>query len=177
MKTPTPASVRRAALALLGACLPAVAGAAPCLVGTWEPIGNAAAEWMQKNAPGARLAIDRQQAAISFRADGTYATDAAVDATVSSAAGGSARTRGTRFQASGTWSTEGDTLVMKPSRESVRGDMEVAGPNGARIRVPLPSGAPQVQRLQYRCAGAGMETRMAIPNATPIVQRYRRKDA
>lgn len=157
----------------LAAIAPASAASDACIVGTWQPIGNAAAEWMQRNAPGIRVAVEQQQGALEFRADGSYAAAGSATAKASSE-NMSATTRDTRFQAQGTWSTDGGRLTLRPSRESMSGTMKIQGPNGRTIEMPMPKGPAQVQEMQYACGATELETRMAIRNATPIVQRYKR---
>ena len=56
----------------------------------------------------------------------------------------------------------------------MRGTMTIQGPNGRTIEMPMPSGPAQPQTMQYACSGDVLETRLPIPNATPIVQRYKR---
>lgn len=145
-----------------------------CVVGTWEPVGNAATDWMQRNAPGMQVAIAQQQGTLEFRPDGSYAAGGRAEATATGAGGMSATTRDAQFQAQGRWSTAGGRLTLHPSRESTSGTMKIQVPGGRTLEMPMPRGPAQVQDMQYACSGAELETRMAIRNATPIVQRYRR---
>ena len=151
-----------------------VLAADACVVGKWQPLGNAAAEWMRRNAPGINVAVANQQGTLEFRADGSYVAAGSAEASASASNGTRAQTRDARFQASGTWSASADTLTLRPARESVRGSMQMTTPDGRSIDLPMPSGAPAVQRMAYTCAGAALETRTPMPNATPIIQRYRR---
>jgi hypothetical protein len=171
--TPTRRPIPNPVLPLLAlaAALPAAA-ADPCLVGRWEPVGNAAGEWMQRNAPGLQVQA-AQQGTLEFLADGTYVAGGSGQAQVA-ATQAQAEVRDLRFQARGTWSTEGATLVLQPTAGSMDGTMRIQGPAGRTIEVPMPRGAAQPQRLQYACSSDGLQTRMAVRNATPVVQRYRR---
>ena len=144
-----------------------------CLVGSWQPQGNAFAEWMQRRNPGLRIQFQQESARYEFRADGTYVAGGSGQAQVA-ATQAQAEVRDLRFQARGTWSTEGTTLVLQPTAGSMDGTMRIQGPAGRTIEVPMPRGAAQPQRLQYACSSDGLQTRMAVRNATPVVQRYRR---
>lgn len=155
------------------AAAPAAAAEA-CVIGKWQPLGNAAAEWMRRNAPGINVAVANQQGTLEFRADGSYVAAGRAEASASASSGVRAQTRDARFQASGAWSASGATLTLRPARESVRGSMQMTTPDGRRIDLPMPSGAPAAQRMAYTCDGAVLETRTPMPNATPIIQRYRR---
>lgn len=160
-------------IAVLACAAPAFAEDA-CLVGKWQPQGNAAAEWMRRNAPGTEVSVNNQSGAVEFRADGSYAAGGSADVAMSGPGGKRASTQDARFHSQGTWSAERGTLTLRPTRETASGRMQIAAPDGRRISVPMPTGATQPQSLRYTCNGASLETRMAIPNATPIVQRYRR---
>lgn len=151
-----------------------VLAADACVVGKWQPLGNAAADWMRRNAPGINVAVANQQGTLEFRADGNYVAAGSAEASASASNGTRAQTRDARFQASGTWSATADALTLRPAREAMSGRMQMTTPDGRRIDLPMPSGAPAVQRMAYTCAGVTLETRTPMPNATPIIQRYRR---
>ena len=162
-----------AAILALSTVASPIRAADACLVGKWQPVGNAAAEWMRRNAPGIDVAAANRQGMLELRADGSYVAGGSADATASSN-GMRASTRNARFQSQGTWTAARGTLTLRPSRESMRGTMKIQGPDGRAIEMPMPKGPAQAQGMQYACGDGELETRMPIPNATPIVQRYKR---
>src|SRR5690606_25793017 len=46
-----------------------------CLVGTWEPQGNAMADWMKRQNLPMAMSFRQETASLSFRADGSYSAD------------------------------------------------------------------------------------------------------
>ncbi len=164
-----------ATTALLGAVLagPAIAGD-PCLVGTWEPQGNGAAEWVQRQAPGMKMAVTRQAGSIQFGADGAYRLSAQVQAAAAGRDGIQARSTG-KFAAQGRWSTAGGNLTLTPSASDIDGRTELSG-KGGRMSMRMPDTGSRPTTQAYTCSGGELETRMQVPGvADPIVQRYRRQ--
>ena len=164
-----------AALAL-AACLPttpAQAGDA-CLVGTWSPQGNGAAEWVQRQAPGMKMAITHQVATLVLAADGSYRQQSQIQASATGQHATSARSDA-RFSARGRWSSEAGRLTLTPSESEMDGKVELGSGSGGGTTMALPESPAQTASHEYSCRGGELETRMKIPGiADPIVQRYRR---
>lgn len=160
---------------LLAAMLPAMPALArdACLVGSWSPVGNGAAEWIQRQAPGLRMAVTQQAASLRLDADGSYSLQSEIHAEAGDPAR-SARSLGT-FSARGTWASADGTLSLVPAASSTNGRVEMRSAAGT-TGFALPDAPAQPTRQQYRCAGDGLETRLRVPgNSEPIVQRYRRQ--
>jgi len=156
----------------------AAASPADCLVGRWEPDGNGAAEWVQRQAPGMQMAIQQQAAELELRADGSYSAWAQVQA--QAGAGGSGLHGSSRAQltARGRWSADAGTLTLVPdaSASQASGSLEVGNGRGLAQKLKLPQLRPQASSQQYSCSGQLLETRTQIRGvADPVVQRYRRK--
>lgn len=161
-------------LALVLAAAP-VAARDACLVGSWSPVGNGAAEWVQRQAPGMRMAVTRQVATLELAADGSYRLQAQVEARASGAGGASARSDG-RFSAQGRWTSSEGRLTLAPAASDGDGQVEMSSAAGAGTRFALPDAPAQPTTQEYTCRGGELETRMRIPGiADPIVQRYRRQ--
>ncbi|WP_202844981.1 hypothetical protein [Luteimonas saliphila] len=144
-----------------------------CLVGSWSPVGNGAAEWIQRQAPGMKMAVTQQAALLRLEADGRYSLRSQVQAEAG-AQGKSARSHGT-FSARGTWTSADGKLSLVPSASATDGKVEI-GANGRSAAMALPESTAQTTTHEYRCAGAELETRMRVPgHGDPIVQRYRRQ--
>jgi len=161
-------------VAVLAALCPAPASAMdPCLVGTWEPEGNGAAEWVQRQAPGMKMAVSRQAASLHLGADGRYRLHAQVQA-AGERDGIRARSDG-RFAAQGGWRSADGSLTLTPSSSDTDATTELSG-KGGRVSFKTPRGDTRPTTQQYRCRGSELETRMQIPGVTdPIIQRYRRQ--
>lgn len=160
------------ALALVAA--PAAARDA-CLVGSWSPVGNGAAEWVQRQAPGMRMAVTRQVASLELAADGSYRLQAQVQARASGGSGASARSDG-RFSARGRWTGSDGKLTLAPAASDADGHVELSSPGGGGTRFAMPDAPAQATTQDYTCRAGELETRMRIPGiADPIVQRYRRQ--
>ncbi|KAF1686853.1 hypothetical protein B1992_05520 [Pseudoxanthomonas broegbernensis] len=157
----------------MAATIPAMAVDA-CLVGTWSPEGNGAAEWVQRQSPGMKVLVQQEVATLRLNADGSYSAQARMRmegraAQVAARSGGS-------FSAQGGWSASGDRLTLVPSASRLDGTVDVsAGKAGTRGH-RLPSKAARPTAYQYACGTGTLETRMRIPGVSdPIVQRYRRQ--
>ena len=164
-----------AALALAG-CLPTTPARAgdACLVGSWSPQGNGAAEWLQRQAPGMKMAVTRQAAILVLAADGSYRQQSRIQASATGPDAASARSDG-RYSAHGRWSSEAGRLTLSPSASDVDGQVELATGDGAGTAIAMPRSPAQATSLEYTCRGDALETRVRIPgSADPIVQRYRR---
>ena len=145
-----------------------------CLVGHWSPVGNGAAEWVQRQAPGMKMATPQQAASLTLRADGGYSARSQMQAEATSGAM-SARSGGS-FSAQGGWSSSGGQLTLTPSASSMDGTMQISAGKGPPVGAKMPKAAAQPTTYQYSCSGPTLETRMRIPGvADPIVQRYRRQ--
>lgn len=139
-----------------------------CLVGSWQPQGNAFAEWMQRRNPGLRIQFQQESARYEFRADGTYVADVRGTASASRG-GGIAAMAGGRFGGSGRWSTSGDTLILTPGEDRTDADLEVRRQGAAVSRMKLPAGANRPQTWGYRCSGDRLEMRMTMPGTDDVV--------
>ncbi len=162
------------AVSLAGGCAaPAVARDA-CLVGSWTPLGNGAADWVRRQAPGMRMAITQQAANLRLDVDGSYRAQAQVEA---EASGPSRRARSNAaYSASGSWTSADGRLTLAPATSASRGAVEVGPGDGRSSRMALPAATAQPAMQEYSCSGDTLETRMRIPgSADPIVQRYRRQ--
>ena len=104
----------------LAACLPTAPAQArdACLVGSWSPEGNGAADWVQRQAPGMKMAITRQVATLVLAADGSYRLKSQIEARATGQGSASARSGG-RFSAQGRWSSEDGKLTLAPSTSRV----------------------------------------------------------
>ena len=171
MKSTTPMI---ALLALAGAWAPLALARDACLVGTWSPVGNGAAEWVQRQAPGMKMMIQQQAATMQLRGDGSYQMDSQIQAQASQAGMG-ARSQG-RFSASGQWSSAGAELTLVPAKTDMDASLSMSSGKRSMPAIRLPKGEAKPTVHEYRCSGAELETRMRIPgSADPIVQRYRRQ--
>lgn len=166
-----------AALAL-AACLPTAPAQArdACLVGSWSPEGNGAAEWVQRQAPGMKMAITQQVATLILAADGSYRLQSQIQARATGQGSTlSARSDG-RYSAQGRWSSEAGKLTLVPSASKMDSKVELASGDGAGTTIAMPESPAQTTSHEYTCRGGELETRMKIPgSADPIVQRYRKQ--
>lgn len=157
-----------------GLSAPAAMARDTCLVGNWSPVGNGAAEWVQRQAPGMKMATPQQVASLSLHADGSY--NARSQVRTEAASGTMSARSGGSFSAQGGWSSSGGQLTLTPSASSMDGSMEISAGKGPPVQLKLPKAAAQPTTYQYGCSGPALETRMRIPGvADPIVQRYRRQ--
>ena len=163
-----------ALLAMAGAWAPSALAGDACLVGSWTPVGNGAAEWVQRQAPGMKMMVQQQVATMQLRGDGSYRLDAQVQAQAGHQGMG-ARSQG-RFSASGQWSSRDGELTLVPVKSDMDASMVLSNGKDAAPAMKLPGGQARPTVHQYRCSGADLETRMRIPGSKdPIVQRYRRQ--
>ncbi|TYT26520.1 copper resistance protein NlpE [Luteimonas viscosa] len=163
-------------LAAVAAGLPAAPARArdACLVGSWSPVGNGAAEWVQRQAPGMKMMVTQQVATLRLGADGHYSLQSQVRAEAGNE-GRSARSDGT-FSARGSWSSADGKLTLAPTASTTDGKVELGAGNGPTTGFALPKSGAQATIHEYACKGDVLETRMPIPGvADPIVQRYRRQ--
>ncbi|HLT44224.1 MAG TPA: hypothetical protein VK000_06140 [Luteimonas sp.] len=167
-------SLAPAALALaLGACTQA---ALPpdrdaCLVGTWNPVGNGAAEWVERQAPGIRMAITHQAATLVLLDDGRYRQHTRIQASTTAPGGERARSDA-HSSAAGQWRSVEGTLTLTPSGSDMGGTVK---PDSGAAFI-LPEAQVQATDQAYTCRGDDLETRLQIPGIDdPIVQRYRRQ--
>jgi hypothetical protein len=162
------------ALGLLVPLAALASPADPCLVGHWQPEGNGAAEWVQRQAPGMRMGIQQQVADMWLRADGSYSVQAQLR-TRADGADLQGRSQAS-FAGQGRWSAHGNQLTLTPVSGQSDGDLEVGNARGASHRFRLPAFKPQPTVQHYSCTASTLETRMQVRGvADPIVQRYRRK--
>lgn len=146
-----------------------------CLVGSWQPQGNAMLEWMQRRHPGMPMQFRQEGARLVFRADGSYRADMRGEASAGRADGMAARLGG-QFGGSGRWSTSADTLVLAQGEDRGDVDLEVKQRGSLMSRIKLPKGNGQPQSFGYRCDGDHFETRMQMPGTDDVVvQPYRRE--
>lgn len=145
-----------------------------CLVGHWEPQGNAMAEWLGKQHPQMAVHAPPAQARLSLNADGSYASTAAGAASTRS--GEVTASMQGRFASSGRWRTEGNMLHLLPTQASNQARMQLDGPGtSARMQVPPAVAGGSVQ-WAYRCSGNRMETHQRLPGSNDVViQPYLRK--
>lgn len=120
-----------------------------CLVGRWAPVGNGAAEWLERAVPGMRASVPVQAGVLELRRDGTYAAHAAGRGEVQSR-----HLRGDmqgRFAARGTWRGAAGRFELVPVHQSIDGRLAVtdgarrhaaALPQGPRHRPCTPTPAP-----------------------------------
>ena len=165
------------AVLALTACLPTAPAQArdACLVGSWSPEGNGAAEWVQRQAPGMKMAITRQVATLVLDADGSYRLQSQIQARATGQGAASARSDG-RYSAQGRWSSEAGKLTLAPSASKADGKVELASGDGAGTTIAMPDSPARTTSHEYTCRGGELETRMQIPGiADPIVQRYRKQ--
>src|SRR5690606_13956593 len=142
-----------------------------CLVGTWNPVGNGAAEWVERQAPGIRMAITHQAATLVLLDDGRYREHTRIQASTTAPGGERARSDA-HSSAAGQWRSPEGTLTLAPSRSEMGGTVK-PDPGAAFI---LPEAQVQATDQAYICRGDELETRLQIPGiADPIVQRYRRE--
>jgi hypothetical protein len=144
-----------------------------CLVGTWAPANNGAAEWMARNAPGMNASSSISEGTLTLRSDGSYSASADIFATTFPDGGyGSGRsTMGAR--AAGYWAAGEGRLVLAPSMEALAGGYKVNIEGQTSVEI-YEGGASGLLSYGYSCSGESFETRMAIPGtADPMVQIYR----
>lgn len=145
-----------------------------CLVGSWSPVGNGAAEWIERNSRGMRLQINHQVARMRLDADGRYHVASEIDA--SSALGRQGARGTTTYAASGRWTSEGGKLTLTPSRTEVEGSVAIHAGDGRTTRMAIPDQGGGATTQAYRCSGDSLETRIQLPGfADPIVQRFERE--
>lgn len=160
---------------LLVLAAPAAFAQDHCLVGAWQPEGNAIAEWMQRRHPGMPMQIRHDSARLVFHADGRYDADLRGQARAEGPAGIAARMQG-QFGGSGHWSTTGETLELRQGQDRSQAELEVTSRAGASSRGRMPTGQAQSQLYSYRCEGDRFETRMTMPGTRDVViQPYRRQ--
>ena len=139
-----------------------------CLVGGWEPQGNAFAEWMQRRNPGLQMQVQQDSARFEFRADGTYSADMRGSATARGSDGMAAKAGG-RFGGSGRWTTSGDTLTLHQGVDRTEADLELSRSGATVARSRLPAGAGGPLTYGYRCEGNRLELRMTMPGSGDVV--------
>ena len=146
-----------------------------CLIGRWEPQGNAMADWVKKQNPQMAMHFKQQQALLRFNANGSYSAEMAGQAKASQ--GGVAANMQGNFGGSGRWTTQAGKLTLTQTQDKNTGQMEVKGPGGISSKIKLPKnmrGGPQT--WAYRCKGNKMETHITVPGSKDVViQPYLRK--
>lgn len=165
-----PAFRRLAALLVLATAAAPAAADDACLVGTWEPEGNAMLDWLRQRTPGMQFDHVQEAAVLQLHADGRYAADMRGRA---SARDGDRTVRASgQFGSSGRWRAASGELVLEPGHT---GDHALVGEAGGR-RVQVHAGPTGPQSLGYRCSGDRLETRIALPGTgDTVVQPYRRR--
>ncbi|MGY1410831.1 MULTISPECIES: hypothetical protein [unclassified Luteimonas] len=153
---------------------PHAAAGDACLAGDWSPVGNGAAEWMQRQVPGMKMAVTEQVATLHLGGDGSYSLGAQLRAEAGQQ-GRSARSDGT-FSAQGRWTSADGRLTLVPTASDTEGRVEMRAGDGRSTGFALPRSTAQTTVHEYACSGDTLETRMPIPgSAHPIVQRYQRR--
>ena len=145
-----------------------------CLVGSWEPVGNGAADWVQRQSPGMKAMVQQQVASLRLEADGSFRAQAQLRSTteVDGIRGSSNGNHATQ----GTWSSSGNQLTLTPSSSQNHGELSVGAGKASPLRMKLPQFKAQPSLQQYTCTATTLETRMQIRGvADPILQRYRRR--
>ncbi len=146
-----------------------------CLVGTWKQTGGGAAEWMRQNLKMAQVKAPASNGTLTFNGDGTFSTskvdskaevtakDAAVHATGQMSA-----------QAGGKWSAAGGTLTLCMTNVSSSGTIEMKGPSGEGIKMPMPQMKPTNSTMTYTCSGDSFSTVQPMPKNTTMTTTYTR---
>lgn len=154
----------------------AIGTASPhCLVGAWQPQGNAMANWISRKNPGMAMQFQQEAASLVFEADGRYRADMRGAATASGP-GGMAAHMGGQFGGGGRWSVADGQLVLAQDSDRSDAALELVTPDGQAVRAPVPTGPAGPMRMGYACEGDRFETRMAIPGTgETVVQPYLRQ--
>lgn len=145
-----------------------------CLVGTWKYTSGGAAEWLNRNNRMAHVTgVDHGQIALTFRPDGSFATNTVdIHATVTAndhSMSGSGHTQG---QASGTWSAAGGQFTLCTAPSSLHTKVTVVV-HGRPISVDAPPPA-HPHATAYTCNATTMTTTTPIPGHGAIVTTYSR---
>lgn len=166
-----------AAMILAVVCFAAPAAAETrdsCLVGTWTPTNNGAAEWMARNVPGMNISSSISDGTFTLRSDGSYSASASIVAMARPEGGrGSGRSVGDA-RAEGYWTAMEGRLVLSPTMEALEGTYELNSEGHTSV-VPLEVGPGGPVSYDYSCSGDSFETQLAIPGtADPMIHSYRR---
>jgi len=161
-------------LALVCSAAPAAADTwDPCLVGTWTPTNNGAAEWMARNLPGMNMSTTISDGTFTMRSDGSYSASASIVAMSRPDGGGSGRLEMDPWT-EGYWTGMDGRLVLSPSVEALEGTYEVTI-DGRTLVDGIEVGPGGPLSHSYSCSGDTFETQLAIPGtADPMIQSYRR---
>lgn len=145
-----------------------------CLVGTWTPTNNGAAEWMARNVPGMNLSSSISDGTFTLRSDGSYSASASIVAMAYPEGGGGSGHSAMDARAEGYWTAMEGRLVLSPTMEALEGTYEITIEGHTSVEgVEVGPGGPLSH--SYSCSGDSFETRLAIPGtADPMVQSYRR---
>jgi hypothetical protein len=146
-----------------------------CLVGTWKQTGGGAAEWMRQNLKMAQPTAAPNDGTLTFNADGTFSTSK-VDSKAEVAAPGTSMhaTGQMNAQASGRWSAAGGTLTLCMTSVDSKGSIEIEGPGGKKMKLPMPQMKPANTSMAYACAGATLSTTQPMPKNTTMTTSYAR---
>jgi hypothetical protein len=144
-----------------------------CLVGTWKQTGGGAAEWMRQNMKMAQVSAVASNGTLTFNGDGTFSTSkvdtkakvTAKDAQVHAAGQMSG-------QASGRWSAAGGTLTLCMTAVASTGTIELKGPGGEGVKMPIPKMKPATSSMTYTCKGDTLSTVQPMPKNTTMTTTY-----
>lgn len=146
-----------------------------CLIGTWQQTGGGAAEWMRQNLKMAVTSVAATNGSLTFNGDGTFSTSKVdTNAEVGAKDLSMHATGQMSAQASGKWSAAGGTLMLCATRTDSKGTIEIEGPGGTKIRVPMPQMKPTETSMSYSCAGNTLSTTQQMPNNTSMTTSYAR---
>lgn len=132
-----------------------------CLVGTWRQSGGGPVEHLRRTLPPEifdRIASSAQQ--MVFHADGRFESGIA-SASIGAASRGVRYDGQGRFNSSGRWSANGDTLTFCPDVQDVRGRIEIqAGDERGTMAVPPAPARPTVST--YSCSATSLTTHVPM---------------
>jgi hypothetical protein len=144
-----------------------------CLVGTWTQTGGGAAEWMRQNMKMAQVSAVAGNGTLTFNGDGTFSTSKVDTKAEVTAKNAQVHAAGQMSgQGSGRWSAAGGTLTLCMTAVSSTGTIELKGPGGEGVKLPMPQMKPATSSMTYTCNGDALSTVQPMPKSTTMTTTY-----
>jgi hypothetical protein len=144
-----------------------------CLVGTWTQTGGGAAEWMRQNMKMAQVSAVAGNGTLTFNGDGTFSTSKVGTKAEVTAKNAQVHAAGQMSgQGSGRWSAAGGTLTLCMTAVSSTGTIELKGPGGEGVKLPMPQMKPATSSMTYTCDGDALSTVQPMSKSTTMTTTY-----
>jgi hypothetical protein len=146
-----------------------------CLVGTWKQTGGGAADWMHEHMKMAEIKVQSTKGTITFSADGAFSTSKTDSTAEVQAKDAPMQMMGhMTAQGNGQWSAADGTLTLCQAATDAKGTMQLKGPGGKVMNMPMPQMGPSEVTMGYTCAGDTLSTVQQMPMGSPMTTTYAR---